>query len=466
MIIDNFLKYFGYEKKASKSKKPNIKNKREIMPWSEVPEQTGYFPSASNTLGEMPPDMNESDYLRSATGWVHSCISAICDEVAGIELKLYKRSGNKVEEVLDHEALDLLFKVNDFTTKFDHFWLTQEYLELAGEAPWALERISENSPPTSIYLLKPDRLTIKWDKKNVIGGYKYEVDNGKFVEFQPWEIIFLKYPDPNRPFRGRGTLASAASTYNLDKYSEEWNLRFFYNSARPDSILSVKNKLSEQQIARLEKAWNKKFSGIDKVSKLAILQGDMDFKIMQLSQKDMDFVEQQKFSRDKLFSIFRVPKSVVAVSDDVNRANAETGAYTFARWTIKPKMKKIVEQLNEFYIPMFGDDLYLDFEDPVPENVKAKLDKYENALKNGWMTINEVRDKEGLKPINGGDEIYLPLNLVSVGSSKRDETPKKSIKKNIRFRKKQADEKEVSDNLMKIIKYHSRKVKKKSKKGK
>lgn len=438
-FFDNFI-----NKKVSEELNKELKSKAQILPWSKVPETHSYSP----VLNEEPPAWKEEDYLKAAKSWVHSCVSTISDEIASINLKLYRVKGKDVEEVLEHELLDLLYKVNGFTTKFDHFWLTQSYLELTGEAPWLLDN-EGGGKPTNIYLLRPDKVSIVFEKGEVT-GYKYDVGLGKKVLLDKDSVIFLKYPNTLRPFRGKGTLEAVAQTVDLDNYSEKWNVNFFYNAARPDAILTTEQKLSEEQIKNLKNQWTKEFQGIGKRAKLAILEAGLDYKQMQLSQKDMDFLEQQKFSRDKILSIFRVPKPVVAITDDVNRANAESAAYSFARWTIKPKMRRIVDQLNEFLVPMYGDDLFLDFEDPVPENVEKKLKTYENALKNGWMTINEVRQEQNKPAVDGGDEIYLPMNLVSVGSVK----PQKSVKLAPKIVKKNISKKDATEAIKEVIKSH------------
>ncbi len=417
-LFDPILKVIGLQRlpKSSREKAQATI----VQPWETLSEDGGSFIST----GESPPPLRTEDYLKAARGWVYSCVAAISDEIAAINLILYKRTKKGLTEIDDHALLDLLYRVNDFTTKFDHWWLTQQYLELTGEAPWLLSRGGDGLP-IAMYLLRPDKLTIKFDKENIIGSYIYEITPQHKEVFKAEDIIMLKYPNAIRPFRGKGTLEAAAETVQLDTYAEKWNVNFFYNAARPDAILSTAKAMTQTQMDRLYKQWSKKFQGIDKSAKVAILENGLEYKQMQLSQKDMDFLDQQRFSRDKIFSIFRVPKAVIAISDNVNMANAETHAYAFSRWTIKPKMIRIIEQLNEFLVPMFGDDLFLDFEDPVPENVDMKVKKYKEALgPSGYMTINEVREIEGLEEVEGGDVVYRPMAQVPAGQNPALMAPK------------------------------------------
>ncbi len=447
-FLDNVAKRFGFQK---------IKQKGTRVPWDSLPE----IPTFAPALDESPPDWKATDYLKASKSWVYACVSAIADEVASINFRLYKKTGKKMEEIFDHDLLDVLYRVNDFTTKFDHFWLTQDYLELAGEAPWALERNGKESQPTAMYLLRPDRLKIKFDKEKIIGKYIYSVGGGKEVEFEKEDVIFLKYPNPLKPFRGMGTLEAAIKTVDLDKYAEEWNVRFFFNSARPDAILTTEKTLTSDQREFLKKQWDKNYRGIGKRAKMAILEGGLSYTQMQIKQKDMDFIEQQRFSRDKILSIFRVPKSIIAITDDVNRANAETQAYAFARWTIKPKMTRIVEQLNEFLVPMFGDDLILDFDDPVPENLELKIKQYRAALspRSGWLTINEVRVMENLPPVDNGDSV-IRISSGREESIEGEEGGESDGEKMYTFRVKK-NKKVKEEYLRKLVRLKARNMKKK-----
>lgn len=355
------------------------------------------------------------EYLQEMRGWVYSAVSAIADEIGSIELKLYKTTKNGVEEIKDHDILDSLYKVNNFTTKFDHFWLTTAYLELTGEAPWFLEK--KGNKVVGIYFLQPDRIEPIPDKAQMIKGYRYDVGGGEKVTLQPEEVIFLKNPNPANPFRGLGTLQGAARAVDVDNYSEEWNKKFFENSARPDAILKVPtDTMTEQQKEKLKASIRKAYSGTERAHNLMVLFGEMAYEKFSTTQKDMDFLEQQKFYRDKILGLFRVPKAIVSQTEGVNFASAQTAQYTFARWTIQPKMERLVQQLNEFYVPLFAnsDNLFLDYVNPIPSDDAAKLEKLKAGV-NVWITINEAREQEGLVPLGvEGDRLYVPISNIPV----------------------------------------------------
>ena len=416
-IFRKTLKKFGFEKLISDGAFEN--DTADNKPGMSV------FESSTTSINKEPPARKTSEYLKEMKGWVYSCINAISDSIADTQWKLYKyNAAGEVEEVFEHPILDVLYKVNEFTTKFDHFWLTQATLELTGEAPWYLEKDTKGNI-LNMYILRPDRINILFDKDSLISGYKYVIKKGgrsETITLASDEVIFLKYPNPDNPYRGLGTLQAVARTVDIENYAEKWNEKFFYNSARPDGLLTVKVKrLTDEQKKKLKSSIREYYQSVDNAHKLMVLSGDMDYKQFSLSQKDMDFMEQQTFSRNKILGIFRVPKVIVSQTDGVNYANAKTAERIFALYTIKPKLQRIAEQLNEFFVPLFsdGDNLFLDYVDPVLEELDDKVKRYKAGLGEStpYLTINEVRKLENLAPLEGdtGDQVYIPAGLVSIG---------------------------------------------------
>jgi len=371
---------------------------------------------------------SQEELLSSIKGWSYTCISAIADQIASIDLKLYRlKPDGSADEVVDSPILDVLYKVNDFTTRFDHFWITQAFLEAVGEAYWYLD--INNGIVDNIYFLQPDKVEPIIDKTRIIAGYNYSV-NGSKIALPLERVVFFKLPNPANPFRGFGTMEAAAKTIDLDNYSETWNRNFFKNSARPHSILKVKNQnLSKEQMEKLKSSIALSYQGLEKAHGTMILFGDMEVTPFGTAPKDMDYVRQQEFARDKILGIFRVPKEVVAQTSTSSFAAAKTAQYAFAKWTIQPKMERLIQQMNEFFIPMFADSegLYLDYTNPIPEDDNYKLSLYNSGIVNGWMTVNEVRSMENLPSVDGGDELRANAPVLPLGYGY---TPNKSIKIN------------------------------------
>lgn len=373
------------------------------------------------------------DYLREFKNWVFACVTARSEEVGNIELKLLVNG----KEVDTHPVLDLLNKVNPSMTKHELFYATQAFKDLDGNAFWYLARDNNGAGKIlEIYPLRPDRVQIVPSKVNPleVEGYIFVQPDGQRVPFTPEQILHHKNFNPlgGHPFphRGMGIVEAAAWSVDTDNEARAYNYNFFKNSARPDGLLTTSGDaaMDSAEFKRLKEEWNAEHQGSDNASKVAVLGGGLTWTEIERSQNDMQFVQQRTMSRDEILSMFRVPKSIVGITDDVNRSNAEAAIYVFALRTIQPLMQQLVDTLNEFLLPEFGDNLELSFVSPVVEDRKKDIDEYTAALPTGasWLTINEVRERENLPRVEGGDLLYIPISVVPAGEYVEPVAPAKA----------------------------------------
>ncbi len=369
-------------------------------------------------FGISAPDMKDTDYAKAYKGWVYACVNAIAEEVASIELHLMRKTSGGVIEIDNHLVLGPLHNVNPFMSSSELFLATQAHLELNGNAFWYLPSGQLVKKPAEIWILDPTRVKVVKNQETFISGYAYQNEKGQNVPLEVSEVIHFKRFNPFNRYRGMGTVQAAALAIDIDTYSAQWNRNFFYNSALPSAVLETEGTLTEEQFNRIRARWESQYKGVDNAHKFAILEGGLKFNRVGMTQKEMDFLEQRRFSRDEILGIFRVPKTALLITDDVNRANAEATDYVFAKRVVKPRMKFIVDRLNEFYIPLFGlkqNEYFFKFTDPVPENIELEIKEEEAGLRAGWYMINEVRAKKGLPPVKNGDVIYQPISLMPIG---------------------------------------------------
>lgn len=368
----------------------------------------------------VPPKRKETEYLGAYKSWVYSAVSSIAQEVAHIDLKLYKKklqNGDVViEEVHDHDALALVNSVNDFYTRDILFETTQTYLELTGEAVWVLLRDNQGNP-NQIWALRPDWIEIVPSKTDYISHYIYRphmAPDGVVIARE--DIIFFKETNPTNPMRGMGKVEAGASAIDIDTFADDWNRTFFFNNAVPNLFFTTDQKLKREEIRRFVEHWRASFEGRHNAHKVAFMGGGLKPEVIGSNQKDLDFQATKQSLRDQILAMFNVSKANIGIVDDVNRANQEASDARFSKKVVKPRMTRLVSYLNEFYLRNWPDeDLFFDYTDPIPEDVDMNLRIYENGLQNGWLTINEVRERENLPPATGGDVIRLPVMLQEAG---------------------------------------------------
>lgn len=397
---------------------------------AQIPNVDAKSETGSDALAIYKPSgakaVDAAKAMANFTGWTYAAVNAIAREVSNIQFLLYQVTGDDHKEQLEHPLLQLLDGANDHMTGIELKYVTMAHLELTGNAYWLLDGVkSDTDQPRAIYPLDPGRVNVKLDKSTFpykLSHYEYTID-GKVFTFQPYQILHLKYPDPRDPFVGIGIPQAIPAWIDSDNYAMEYNRKYFINGAGIGLYLATQSN-AEGQIERIKQSWKDNYSGVENAYKTPVLPKGVDLKNAGVTHRDMEFEKLAEATRDRILAAFGVSKTILGTAEsDTNRATSETADYVFSRRTIKPKLLLIVSYLNEFLVSRYGDDLYLTFIDPTPEDRAARNEEMKAAVGNmPVMTQNEARGSYlGLGPVEGGDQLMVPAAMEAAGTTSKPE---------------------------------------------
>lgn len=385
---------------------------------AEVEKQVGGF-FVDYFRGDMSSETRVSSKLLNANkGWVYRNTDVIAKEVSGIEFELFTTRvvGNQIElrPITTHPILDALDKFNEFTDAGSGFYTTEAHRLLAGNCYWYVEGKAPNVK--AIYLLQPDKVEIKLGNvkagQAVIQNYKYETTiKGQRISetYDPDDIIHHKIPNPNNYFKGLGKVEVAADDIDLDWMAIEANKKIFQRGLIGNFVLTQEKSMTDDQRKQLRAELTTSYAGLNNAFKIPILSGGLKPETIQMTNKDMEFLKQQEWVRDKISSIWGNPKSLIT-TDDVNRANAEATLLNWKQTTVRQEMKQITDTLNEFLVSKFGKGLILGFKDLVPEDDAKNDDRATNLKGAGVITRNEARELAGYEAVEGGNDFPEPFS--------------------------------------------------------
>jgi HK97 family phage portal protein len=387
--------------------------------------QFGEFGSDANPMAIYRPGggntIDASKAMANNRGFVYASVNAIGREIMNIDWRLFEVSGEDHEEQTDHELLDLLDGVNPDMTGPELKYMLSAHLDLTGNAYWFLDGVkNDTDKPTAIYPLDPSTMKLIPDTSTfpfTIKGYQMKIES-KTYNFQPYEILHFRLPNPSNMFEGVGVVQAGADYIDNDNYAQEFNRKFFQNGARPAGVLETPYQ-SETQVESLKVGFTSVHQGVDNMNSILVLPKDVKWTPVGSNPKDMDFRNLSLDSRDRILAMFGVSKTILGTAEsDTNRATAETADYVFSKRVIKPRMTLICSFLNEKLVSRYGDDLYITFIDPVPEDRAARTTEMTTAVGGQpILTVNEARDEfMGLGPVEGGDVLMSPSTMTPSGA--------------------------------------------------
>jgi len=392
-----------------------------------VGNMMGYFGVGSEERKSYKyADLANEGYLKNAV--VYRCVNEISKGASAVPFIL-KFGDNIVEQ---HPLIDLLNRPNPLQSYSEFFNSLYGYLLLSGNS-YVLKVGPDNGPPNELHQLRPDRLTIKGGGNPIPDRYEYTIGGKVQAIYQvdqdtgDSDLKHIKLWNPLDDYYGCSPLAAAAVEVDQHNMSSKHNVNLLSNGARPSGAVIFKPKddqgfpvnLTESQRQQLLTDLNNRFSGTNNAGRPLLLEGDFDWKEMGLSPKDMDFLNLKHLSATDIAMCFGVPSQLVGVPDAQTYANVAEARLALYEETIIPYLRKISSDLNEWLVPMFGENLTLEFDiDAIPALSERRRRLYENvtsAVREGIMTRNEARERIGLDPVEGADGLYISATLFPLG---------------------------------------------------
>lgn len=368
-----------------------------------------YFSSLTGK-GSLRKQSVESDPAGGYAGWVYAAISKRAKRIGAIELHLFElmRNGD-LKEHDDHELLSLLYRANPMQSQYQFFYTIEMMLAIWGSSPVYKDKAGTNKIQY-LWPLRPDLLTARTNASGMVTSYSYRV-GGRTQEFKFDEIVNINEPSPTSLISGFSPVLAAGLEIDSDIAAAVWNKHLLENFAEPGGVLTTDKTLSDKEFERLKEQWEKRQAGPTNAGRWAILEKGLKAEVMAKGPKDMELLESRKFHRNAITAILGVPMALMT-SEDVNLANAEAAERVFAKDTVEPQMKLITGCLNEFMVMEFGENLYIDYDTPVPSDVQKDIN-LALAGEGRWMTVNEAREIFDLPELDGGDAIYKPLGVMA-----------------------------------------------------
>lgn len=359
-----------------------------------------------------PPSLNTAQWLDMFSKSPRlAVVDRIASDLATISGKLLKVEEDGTEtEITSHRFLDFMEQPNPlYEMTSSAIWRLHEiYLMLVGESFFLIER-DERNRPVELWNVPPH-----WVKMTpYLGSPTYTIvsPGGLTMQVPVDDMFVMKQLNPLDPFlRGLGIAESIADEVEIDEYAAKFQKRFFYNDATPPVVFLMPDATDDQRDAFLAR-WNQKHRGVENSHRAAAFSGRVDVKELGSSNgKNLSFVESRIAIRDAVLEHFGVPREIMGITENSNRATADAAQYIYAKNVLAPRIKMREEAINKQLLPLFGDGLIWRFDPVIPYDKEFDKAKALDGWNSGLLMQNEARRLLDMPDIEGGNVFKVSIN--------------------------------------------------------
>lgn len=353
---------------------------------------------------------------------LYAVVSFLADSIAQLPLKVYTRKGeNERERDRDSAAAKLLWIPNADQTAYE-LWnaLMIEYLLYGTAILWHLpDTYSESghqlrllprdwiidSEATSAYALESVTVTARG------GAPTVKIPRSEFVQFRMYS--------PGQPGSYQSPMSALKQTLTeqiqADKFRTQiWRSSGRFNAyvTRPKDVAPWDEETKKKWVEAFRAGWSSQGSS---AGKMPLLEDGMEIKPYQFNSKDAQYAETKQLSREDVAAAYHVNPSLIWHTSTQTYASAKDNARALYADCLGPTIQMLQQRINSFLLPMVGADpdtyVIFDLQEKLKGSFEERASILQSAVGGPYMTRNEARADSNLPPIEGGDELIVPLNV-------------------------------------------------------
>lgn len=330
-------------------------------------------------------------------GIAASCIDFRGENVAKANPMVVRQvTQTRTSELDQHKFMNVLRNPNPYMSFDSILEYTSKQMDIYGNSYWYIVYNKLNEP-LYIYTLPSDEMEIYCDKRtgaplNYVRKFN---SNGisQTTTYEASEIIHYKTYNPFSQHYGLSIIQKGI--VELTKYNmlSLYQTAFLNNDGTPKMAISGTKRKSQEDFERLQKQYKSEHSGaLNGGNNILWLEQGQTVTPIQMSMKDMDYINSATYTEQQLMKIFRVPSSALGTGDSTNKSTAQVNMITFYHSVIQPILTNISGTLNLFIRNVYSDPkLSINFELPLPTDPADTLKETTLLLNSGAISLNEAR---------------------------------------------------------------------------
>ena len=214
------------------------------------------------------------------------------------------------------------------------------------------------------------------------------------------DVVHSKFLNVPGRLRGLGPISAAREEIDAAQLARDYKARFFTDGSNLKGYLRTSENITQEAAQQAKASW--KASG--EAGDIKVVGKNLEYVPLSLKPADLQFLETQKFDTTQIARLLGIPASIMLAAVDgsnLTYSNIEQSWIEFADYTLAAYTGEIEEIFNRL-LPR-GRTAKFDWDSSQRANMSDRYTAYKTAIEAGFLTVDDVRRKEGL-PALGKEE--------------------------------------------------------------
>lgn len=315
----------------------------------------------------------------------------------------------------EHPAFKLINqKPNSYTNKFDFWNCINTWLDGWGNA-YAIIKWGPAGVPEALYQVHPAcvRITMvdgqKWYQVSQIDP-NLQWMNGSYPDYQMLHFMLLTLDG----IKGENPVIRNAMALGKSLATEQFSSDFYEKGGNIRGVMEMEGHMGDDDYVQFMKHYKYSAGNYD----TPLLEYGIKYKQLSVDPVAAQLIQSETLSIQDIARILNLPPHLLGELSHATYSNIEEQNIQFVQLSLRPTVKRLEDELEAKLF--LGDEanrysVKFNLDGLLRGNTKDRAQFYHNAILDGYMSRNEVRELEGFARKDGLDDFLYPLNSAIVG---------------------------------------------------
>jgi HK97 family phage portal protein len=344
---------------------------------------------------------------------VYACVNVLAGTFACVPWVTYKRLEKGKDRATKHNLYNKLhMRPNPYQSSSVFRSAAMAHALLHGNAYAEIEFDSAGLP-VALWQLPPWRVKLLCTGKQE-PFYQVTLPDGHQQNLPPYRMWHLMGLSTDG-MTGMSVIGQGRETIGLSIATQSFGADYFANGTNTGGFIELPHALTKERGDSFKEDLRDKYAGMGKTHRLMLLEEGMKYTKIGIPPNDSQFIESMQFLIEDVARMFHVPLHMIGHLLRSTNNNIEHQGIEYVVHTMNPWFVNCEQETN---YKLFGDsgEYFSEFlVDGLLRGDSAARSAFYNAMfQMGAFSPNMILEKENMNPVEGGDEHFVPLNMVPI----------------------------------------------------
>jgi HK97 family phage portal protein len=336
-----------------------------------------------------------------------AAVDLICSSFATLSGAFYSRESRQT--IREHPLYDLLQEPNTDETKFAFFYqCAKDYIN--GNCYLYQYRLDHEL--IALIRLNPQAVYVRRDPVSNQKHYAYKGET-----YTGAEILHIPSRWGYDGLKGMSLFDECRTILSASRELDQYSTQSFNNSIGNRLIIDISKEIpnaTKEQLFQYRDLFLQTYASLKNAGVPLVKSGKIEYSTIQTEFNDnraSQLVENRKFQEKEVAKLFGVPLALLTGAETQNLESLYT---IFIENAIRPLACSFEQAINKLISPYERGKVYFEYNynGLLKTSLQARVDAYIKQIGNGILSVDEVRKRENLSPVEAGDTHFVPANLM------------------------------------------------------